>query len=377
MPSTSAPASIHGSQVVPENENSTAPIAAPPPMPMLNEVVSSAAPTSRTLGEATLQQAGLQQGGDSAEGGAPHDERDDDDHGHPREERQDADGEDDAREHPVQPAPRVPPADHAREHETDGARTAVEEEQDAERPGLEARGVEHERRDVRVEDVVARHDDDDEQAHEEHRGHRGVAAHGHPDLARRERDAVVDGRQEGDDRDDEHHHDRGDDAESRPPAECEAERRAQRHTEHEGDRAARARDGDRAGELVARHEVGGVGAGDRPEEAVGEPAQHARAHEHLVAGREGREHVGEREHSEHGQQQPLARVVPGEGRERRRREHDGAREDGDEQADLRLGDGEVGGHDGQQAGRQELARDEHEDRGGEGDEPDPGERAVG
>ena len=56
--------------------------------------------------------------------------------------------------------------------------------------------------------------------------------------------------------------------------------------------------------------------------------------------------------------------------------HDGAGEDGDEQADLRLGDAELGGHVGQQAGGQELARDRDEDGPGEHEQPEERETCA-
>ena len=80
-------------------------------------------------------------------------------------------------------------------------------------------------------------------------------------------------------------------AEGEPPSEGVPEGRAERHPEHERRGASRVGHRDRARQLMTGNQPGGVRPGDRPEQAVRESAQDARAHQEAVGRRDRAEHV--------------------------------------------------------------------------------------
>jgi hypothetical protein len=106
---------------------------------------------------------------------------------------------------------------------------------------------------------------------------------------------------------------------------------------------------------------------------VGEAAHDADGDEHPVLGHERGGERGEPEHGEHADEEAVPRHPAGEGRERRRRDDDGEREDRHEQPDERLGDAEALAHLGQQAGGQHLDGDGQEDARGQHEEAGPGQ----
>ena len=139
-------------------------------------------------------------------------------------------------------------------------------------------------------------------------------------------------------------------------------------------RSASTGDGHGTSQLVSGHEVRRVRPYHRPEQAVREAADHTSDDQDGIVWCQRGEKVGKYEDDQHDDHQRLARVPPGEDRQRRRRQHYCPCKHRDEQAHLRLGYIELLRNLGQEAGGQKLTGHHHEDEGGKGEQAHPGKR---
>jgi hypothetical protein len=144
-----------------------------------------------------------------------------------------------------------------------------------------------------------------------------------------------------------------------------AERGAERHAEHVGERESgeHQRDGLRA--AVRRDEIGGDDRADAEERAVAESGDDARAHQHPVVRRQRAQQVADDEHADQAHQRLLARHLCGDHRQNRRADRDAERVARHEHAGRRNRHREIARDVGQQSHDDEFGRADAERGNGE------------
>ena len=226
-----------------------------------------------------VQHPRLEQGRNDADSQPPEEECGQRHRQHPREESEQQHGEEKHHQRHHQPEAR-PGAEHqCHEHQRQAPGDAEGEEGGTHRRFVETDSTHEKRCDVGIEAVLADHGGGCDHADEDHcrRGVVSTRSVGLPHPVPQNRDAaghradhgsareMVHAGQESVDEPRPDHEQHTEHEEARPPADGMAESSAEGHSEHEGERPAAEADGDRATDLIARHEVRGIGADDRPE----------------------------------------------------------------------------------------------------------------